>query len=59
MASPFLPSATGKQTMDIDEAEVTSRVAYSKFDYLKLERIVGTESAKRMITEDESKFTFV
>jgi U3 small nucleolar RNA-associated protein 25 len=59
MASPFLPSATGKQTIDIDEAEVTSRVAYSKFDYLKLERIVGTENAKRMITDDESKFTFV
>jgi U3 small nucleolar RNA-associated protein 25 len=59
MASPFLLSATGKQTIDIDEAEVTSRVAFSKFDYLKLERVVGTESARKMIVDDESKFTFV
>lgn len=59
MASPFLPSATGQQTLDVDEAEVTSRVAFSKFDYLKLERIVGTEHARKMVTDDERRFTFV
>lgn len=60
MAGPFIPSATGKQTADIDEADVSSRVAFSKFDWLKLERIVGTEAARRMVSDrDETKFTFV
>ncbi|KAJ9121655.1 hypothetical protein QFC22_002275 [Naganishia vaughanmartiniae] len=60
MAGPFIPSATGKQTIEIDEADVSSRVAFSKFDWLKLERVVGTEAARRMITDrDETRFTFV
>jgi U3 small nucleolar RNA-associated protein 25 len=60
MAGPFIPSATGKQTADIDEADVSSRVAFSKFDWLKLERVVGTEAARRMVSDrDETKFTFV
>ncbi|GHJ87696.1 hypothetical protein NliqN6_4098 [Naganishia liquefaciens] len=60
MAGPFIPSATGKQTADIDEADVSARVAFSKFDWLKLERIVGTEAARRMVSDrDETKFTFV
>lgn len=60
MAGPFIPSATGKQTVDVDEADVSSRVAFSKFDWLKLERVVGTEAARRMVSDrDETKFTFV
>ncbi len=59
MQGPFLPSATGKQTIDVDEAEVSSRVAFSKFDYLKLERIVGTSDARRMVTGEEAKYTFI
>ncbi|KAJ9102456.1 hypothetical protein QFC21_002856 [Naganishia friedmannii] len=60
MAGPFIPSATGKQTVEVDEADVSSRVAFSKFDWLKLERVVGTEAARRMITDrDETRFTFV
>lgn len=60
MAGPFIPSASGKQTVEVDEADVSSRVAFSKFDWLKLERVVGTEAARRMITDrDETRFTFV
>jgi U3 small nucleolar RNA-associated protein 25 len=59
MAGPFIPSATGKQTIEVDEAEVTAQVAFSKWDWLKLERIVGTDDAKRMVSGDETKYTFI
>lgn len=59
VASPFLPSATGVQTHVVDPEEVNVKVAFSKWDYMKLARIVGSEDARRMIKDGETKFTFV
>lgn len=60
LATPFLLSATGKETVEVDEAEVSARVLFSKWDLMKLERIVGTRDARRMITAGgDGKFTFV
>nr|GFA91942.1 U3 small nucleolar RNA-associated protein 25 [Tanacetum cinerariifolium] len=33
-------------------------VLFSRFDLLRLERIVGTAPAKRMVTSDKRIFTF-
>ncbi|KAI4372628.1 hypothetical protein MLD38_010834 [Melastoma candidum] len=38
--------------------EMTCSVLFSRFDHLRLERIVGSASAKRMVTSDKSVFVF-
>ncbi|KAH9935741.1 digestive organ expansion factor [Fomitopsis serialis] len=38
----------------IEAADVTCRVLYSKYDWLRLERIAGTEGAARLIKRGES-----
>ena len=54
--------------VEVDESELSSHVVFSKFDLLKLERIVGTKDARRMCgigsneagkNGGESRFTFV
>ncbi|GAA5944130.1 rRNA-binding ribosome biosynthesis protein UTP25 [Sporobolomyces koalae] len=51
--------------IDVDESELSAQVLFSKFDLLKLERIVGSQDAKRMCglgeqgKTTESRFTFV
>ncbi|GAA5841389.1 hypothetical protein JCM3766R1_004069 [Sporobolomyces carnicolor] len=55
---------------EVDESELSAHVVFSKFDLLKLERIVGTKDARRMCDvgggsggggggKSESRFTFV
>lgn len=43
----------------MDEGEVSSRVLFSKFDLLRLERVVGSADARRMLSSGEGKFEFV
>ncbi|GAA5837384.1 hypothetical protein JCM5353_002680 [Sporobolomyces roseus] len=62
---------TGMLTLDpevqVDESELSAQVVFSKFDLLRLERIVGTKDARRMCglgkeaegKANESRFTFV
>ncbi|KAI4387618.1 hypothetical protein MLD38_000038 [Melastoma candidum] len=38
--------------------EMTCSVLFSRFDHFRLERIVGSASAKRMVTSDKSVFVF-
>ena len=46
--------------MEVDEGEVSARVLFSKWDWMRLERVVGSEDAGRMVaTGAESVFTFV
>lgn len=45
--------------VQVDEGEVSSRVLISRFDKLRLERVVGSVDAKRMISSEESRFVFV
>ncbi|BGP31450.1 rRNA-binding ribosome biosynthesis protein utp25 [Rhodotorula toruloides] len=50
---------------DVDESELSAHVLFSKYDVLRVERIVGTKDARRMCGLDaegesgERRFTFV
>lgn len=60
MATPFLPGKNGQgEEVDVDEAEVGARVLISRFDVLKLERVVGSNDARRMLSSGEGRFEFV
>ena len=43
----------------VDEEEVSSRVLFSKLDLLRLERVVGSVDARRMIGSAEKRVEFV
>ncbi|WVQ95052.1 hypothetical protein IAU59_002144 [Kwoniella sp. CBS 9459] len=58
MATPFLGSK-GKDEVEVDEAEVSGRTLFSRFDALKVERVVGTANARRLLTSGEGRFEFV
>ncbi|GEM08206.1 digestive organ expansion factor [Rhodotorula toruloides] len=70
LAFPFtapssLPSFQPSGDADVDESELSSHVLFSKYDVLRVERIVGTKDARRMCGLDaqgdsgEKRFTFV
>ncbi|GAA6014423.1 hypothetical protein JCM11491_007048 [Sporobolomyces phaffii] len=76
LSFPFTSASTtpgGPLTLDpdveVDESELSAHVVFSKFDLLRLERIVGTKDARRMCNVGaagggggggaESRFTFV
>jgi len=60
MQTPFLPGRNGQgELVDVDEAEVSSRVLISRFDVLKLERVVGSEDARQMLGSGEGRFEYV
>ncbi|WWD19158.1 hypothetical protein CI109_103616 [Kwoniella shandongensis] len=61
MQTPFLPSknAQGVLEAEVDEGEVSGKTLFSRFDALKLERVVGTENARRLLKSEESRFEFV
>ena len=44
---------------EVDPDDVSCRVLFSRFDYLKLERVVGTVNARLMLTKGEPKFQFM
>jgi len=61
LQTPFLPSKNvqGEAEPEVDEGDISSRVLFSRFDALKLERVVGTINARRMLASGEGKFEFV
>lgn len=46
---------------DVDASELSAHVLFSRFDVMKMERIVGKADAKKMCARDvgERRFTFV
>jgi U3 small nucleolar RNA-associated protein 25 len=54
---PFeTPSPSG---LPVDPAEVTSEILFSRYDFLRLQRIVGNKDAQRLVTSQEGeRFTF-
>jgi len=59
LQTPFLPSAKQRQEAEVDEGEISSRVLFSRFDALKLERVVGSVNARRMLSSGEGRFEFI
>ncbi|KAL7410812.1 hypothetical protein BDY24DRAFT_343646 [Mrakia frigida] len=57
----FLPSKDGEgEEVEVDEGEVSTRVLFSKWDWMKLERVVGSEDGAKMVAPGaESVFTFI
>ncbi|RXK42415.1 U3 small nucleolar RNA-associated protein 25 [Tremella mesenterica] len=55
---PFLGPGGEEMEGEVDEGEVQSRVLFSRFDKLKLERVVGSEDARRMMSSGEGRFQF-
>ena len=52
--------AEGEEAVEVDEGEVSTRVLFSKWDWMKLERVVGSEDAANMVAPGvESVFTFI
>lgn len=51
----------GEEEPDIDESELSAQVIFSRFDLLKLARVVGTKDANRMVESgaEASRFTFL
>jgi U3 small nucleolar RNA-associated protein 25 len=60
LQTPFLPSK-GKDgvELDVDEDEVSTRVMVSKFDLLRLERVVGSGNARRILASEEARVEFI
>lgn len=56
-------SSDGEKEMtmeSLEASEVSCQTVFSKYDFLRLERIVGTEDARRMSSKEEGeKFSFV
>jgi len=59
LETPFLPSK-GKDgvEVEVDEGEISCRVLFSRFDLLRLERVVGSANARRIIGSGEGKVEF-
>ncbi|KAL1413346.1 rRNA-binding ribosome biosynthesis protein utp25 [Vanrija albida] len=61
LATPFIPSREAEAAgadADVDPAEVSSITLFSRFDVLKLERVVGHDDARRMLASTEARFEF-
>lgn len=59
--TPFIPTkkGEGEAPVEVDEGEITSRALFSRFDVLRLERVVGSENAKQMLGRAEGRFKFI
>lgn len=61
LATPFIPSREAEAAgadADVDPAEVSAITLFSRFDVLKLERVVGHDDARRMLASTEARFEF-
>ncbi|KAK8854697.1 hypothetical protein IAR55_003436 [Kwoniella newhampshirensis] len=60
MQTPFLPgkNAEGAE-VEVDEGEVSGRTLFSRFDTLRLERVVGTENTRKFLKSEEGRFEFI
>ncbi|KAK4705652.1 U3 small nucleolar RNA-associated protein 25, partial [Phenoliferia sp. Uapishka_3] len=61
LSFPFNLKEGGDGEPDVDESELSCQVLFSKFDLLRLERICGSEDARKMVTSgaDATRFTFL
>jgi U3 small nucleolar RNA-associated protein 25 len=65
--TPFLPSRkaqeggldAGEMEVEVDEGEISCRTLFSRFDSMKLERVVGSSHARRMLGSGEGRFEFI
>ncbi|CAO1632014.1 unnamed protein product [Jaminaea pallidilutea] len=51
-------TAVGGEQESVDPSEVSSVALYSRYDLLRLQRIVGGNTARRMVEEDRSTWRF-
>lgn len=59
MNTPFIQSKGDEGVgTELDEGDVSSRVLFSRFDMLRLERVIGTADARRMLGSGEGRFEF-
>lgn len=49
----------GDEDTEVDEGEISARVLWSKFDKLRLERVVGGVNWRRMIGSGEGRAEFI
>lgn len=61
LETPFLPSknAGEEEEAEVDEGEVSARVLWSRFDKLRMERVVGVANWRRMIGSGEGRAEFI
>jgi len=57
LAIPFEEVPNSKYEI-ADESEVSSQALFSRYDLLKLERVVGRKAAVRMMGAEEERFRF-
>lgn len=59
METPFLPGRNGDgDEVDVDVEEVSSRVLVSRFDALKLERVIGSQDARQILSRGDDRFVY-
>lgn len=51
--------AEEEEEEEVDANEVSSYVVYSRYDLIQLDKVVGTEQAKQMVTQDKATWKFV
>jgi len=58
--TPFLPSRKNGEEAEaeVEVEEVSTRVLFSRFDALRLERVVGSVDARRMLASGEERFVY-
>ncbi len=44
---------------EVDANDVSAYVVYSRYDLIQLEKVVGTEQAKAMVSQDKATWKFV
>lgn len=61
LAMPFAAAASSGAGVDesVDASDVRAHTLFSRFDVLKLERVVGHGDARRMLGSGEGRFEFV
>jgi U3 small nucleolar RNA-associated protein 25 len=64
LSMPFVASqgaeARGQLVDDeVDPAEISARVLFSRFDVLRLERVVGREDARKMLASREARYEYI
>jgi U3 small nucleolar RNA-associated protein 25 len=60
LSMPFAASQSkGEVDDEVDPADVSSRVLVSRFDCLRLERVVGKEDVGKMLRSTEPRFEYV
>lgn len=62
LATPFIPNREAEAAgfdEAVDPSEISSRVLLSRFDVLRLERVVGVNDARRMLGSAEARFEFI